>query len=195
MRVLEGKSVFSGIAIGRISILQKADTSVKRTKIEDPEAEITRVQEAKEKAVAQLQKLYDKALQEVGESGAAIFEVHQMMLDDEDYLDSIDNIIRTENVNAEYAVATTGDNFADMFAQMDDDYMKARAADVKDISDRLVRVLSGHDDGDMELQNHPSLLLRTWLQVRPYRWIRIKFSHLLQEKVLPILIQQSLQEP
>lgn len=91
MRVLEGKSVFSGIAIGKISILQKADTSVKRTKVENPEAEITRVQEAKEKAVEQLQKLYDKALREVGESGAAIFEVHQMMLDDEDYLDPIDN--------------------------------------------------------------------------------------------------------
>ena len=158
MRVLEGKSVFSGIAIGKISILQKADTSVKRTKVEDPEAEITRVQEAKEKAVEQLQKLYDKALREVGESGAAIFEVHQMMLDDEDYLDSIDNIIRTENVNAEYAVATTGDNFADMFAQMDDDYMKARAADVKDISDRLVRVLSGHDEGDMDAAE-PSIIV------------------------------------
>ena len=158
MRVLEGKSVFSGIAIGKISILQKADTSVKRTKVEDPEAEIARVQEAKDKAVAQLQKLYDKALQEVGESGAAIFEVHQMMLDDEDYLDSIDNIIRTENVNAEYAVATTGDNFADMFAQMDDDYMKARAADVKDISDRLVRVLSGHDEGDMDAAE-PSIIV------------------------------------
>ena len=158
MRVLEGKSVFSGIAIGKISILQKADTSVKRTKVENPEAEITRVQEAKEKAVEQLQKLYDKALREVGESGAAIFEVHQMMLDDEDYLDSIDNIIRTENVNAEYAVATTGDNFADMFAQMNDDYMKARAADVKDISDRLVRVLSGHDEGDMDAAE-PSIIV------------------------------------
>ena len=158
MRVLEGKSVFSGIAIGKISILQKADTSVKRTKVENPEAEIRRVQEAKEKAVEQLQKLYDKALREVGESGAAIFEVHQMMLDDEDYLDSIDNIIRTENVNAEYAVATTGDNFADMFAQMDDDYMKARAADVKDISDRLVRVLSGHDEGDMDAAE-PSIIV------------------------------------
>ena len=167
MRVLEGKSVFSGIAIGKISILQKADTSVKRTKVENPEAEITRVQEAKEKAVEQLQKLYDKALREVGESGAAIFEVHQMMLDDEDYLDSIDNIIRTENVNAEYAVATTGDNFADMFAQMDDDYM---------------------------LQNHLLSLLRIWLQVKLYRWTRAKFLHLLQGKVLPIPIQQSLQE-
>jgi len=158
MKVLEGKSVFSGIAIGKISILQKADTSVKRTKVENPEAEITRVQEAKEKAVEQLQKLYDKALREVGESGAAVFEVHQMMLDDEDYLDSIDNIIRTENVNAEYAVATTGDNFADMFAQMDDDYMKARAADIKDISDRLVRVLSGHDEGDMDAAE-PSIIV------------------------------------
>ena len=152
------------------------------------------MQEAKEKAVEQLQKLYDKALQEVGESGAAIFEVHQMMLDDEDYLDSIDNIIRTENVNAEYAVATTGDNFADMFAQMDDDYMKARAADVKDISDRLVRVLSGHDEGDMDAAEPSIIVLGIWLQVKLYRWTRAKFLHLLQGKVLPIPIQQSLQE-
>ena len=150
MKVLEGKSVFSGIAIGKISILQKVDTSVKRVHVEDPEEEVKRVEAAREQAVAQLQKLYDKALQEVGESGAAIFEVHQMMLDDDDYLDSIHNIIRTESVNAEYAVATTGDNFSSMFAQMDDDYMKARAADVKDISDRLVRVLSGHGDGELE---------------------------------------------
>lgn len=150
MRVLEGKSVFSGIAIGKISILQKVDTSVKRIHMDDPEAEVVRVDEAKSKAAMQLQKLYDKAVLEVGESGAAIFEVHQMMLDDEDYLDSIRNIIRTESVNAEYAVATTGDNFSAMFAQMDDDYMKARAADVKDISDRLIRVLAGCGDGDLE---------------------------------------------
>lgn len=150
MKVLEGKSVFSGIAIGKISILQKMDTSVKRVHIDDPAAEIARVAEAKEKAVEQLQKLYDKALQEVGESGAAIFEVHQMMLDDDDYLDSIHNIIETENVNAEYAVATTGDNFSAMFASMDDDYMRARAADIKDISDRLVRVLSGFGDGGLD---------------------------------------------
>ena len=106
MKVLEGKSVFSGIAIGKISILQKVDASVKRVHVEDPEEEVKRVEAAREQAVAQLQKLYDKALQEVGESGAAIFEVHQMMLDDDDYLDSIHNIIRTESVNAEYAVAT-----------------------------------------------------------------------------------------
>ena len=149
MKVLEGKSVFSGIAIGKISILQKVDTSVKRVHVEDPEEEVKRVEAAKEQAVAQLQKLYDKALQEVGESGAAIFEVHQMMLDDDDYLDSIHNIIRTESVNAEYAVATTGDNFSSMFAQMDDDYMKARSADIKDISERLVRNLSGQGDVDL----------------------------------------------
>ena len=177
MRVLEGKSVFSGIAIGKISILQKADTSVKRTKVENPEAEITRVQEAKEKAVEQLQKLYDKALREVGESGAAIFEVHQMMLDDEDYLDSIDNIIRTENVNAEYAVATTGDNFADMFAQI---------VWYVYYQDTMREIWM--------LQNHLLSLLRIWLQVKLYRWTRAKFLHLLQGKVLPIPIQQSLQE-
>lgn len=158
MRVLEGKSVFSGIAIGKISIFQKADTSVKRIHVEDVEAEVSRVDGAKATALAQLQKLYDKAVQEVGESGAAIFEVHQMMMEDGDYLDSISNIIRTEGVNAEYAVATTGDNFASMFASMDDDYMRARAADVKDISDRLVRVLSGHGDGDMEA-SEPSIIV------------------------------------
>ena len=158
MKVFEGKSVFSGIAIGKISIFQKADTSVKRFHIEDVEAEVKRVDEAKATALAQLQKLYDKAVQEVGESGAAIFEVHQMMMEDGDYLDSISNIIRTEGVNAEYAVATTGDNFASMFASMDDDYMRARAADVKDISDRLVRVLSGHGDGDMEA-SEPSIIV------------------------------------
>ena len=158
MKVLEGKSVFSGIAIGKISIFQKADTSVKRIHVEDVEAEVSRVDEAKATALAQLQKLYDKAVQEVGESGAAIFEVHQMMMEDGDYLDSISNIIRTEGVNAEYAVATTGDNFASMFASMDDDYMRARAADVKDISYRLVRVLSGHGDGDMEA-SEPSIIV------------------------------------
>lgn len=147
MKVLEGKSVFSGIAIGRISVYQKADTSVKRIHIDDADAEISRVEEAKKTAAAQLQKLYDKAVREVGESGAAIFEVHQMMVEDEGYLDSIRNIIRTEGVNAEYAVASAGDQYASMFASLDDDYMRARAADIKDISDRLVRVLSGYDDG------------------------------------------------
>ena len=158
MRVLEGKSVFSGIAIGKISILQKADTSVKRTKVENPEAEITRVQEAKEKAVEQLQKLYDKALREVGESGAAIFEVHQMLLEDEDYQDSVENIIRTQQVNAEYATAVTSDHFSSMFAEMDDDYMKERAADIRDISERVIANLSGENKSKV-VTDEPVIIL------------------------------------
>lgn len=150
MERLKGKSVYKGIALGKISVLKKDDYVVKRVKIEDPEAEIERVSQAREKAREQLQKLYDKAVKEVGEASAAIFEVHQMMLDDDDYNESIENIIRTQEVNAEYAVATTGDNFSQMFASMDDDYMKARAADVKDISERLVRNLYGGDGSDME---------------------------------------------
>ena len=145
MECLKGKSVYKGVALGKISVLKKDDYVVKRVKVEDPEAEIERVSQAKEKAREQLQKLYDKAVKEVGEASAAIFEVHQMMLDDDDYNESIENIIRTQEVNAEYAVATTGDNFSQMFASMDDDYMKARAADVKDISERLVRNLYGGD--------------------------------------------------
>ena len=150
MEVLQGKAVFSGIAIGKISILKKEESDIKRKHVENTATEIARLENAKTKGIAQLQKLYDKAVQEVGESGAAIFEVHQMMMDDDDYMDSIKNIIETEAVNAEYAVATTGDNFAAMFSSMDDDYMKARAADVKDISDRLVRILSGTDNEDMD---------------------------------------------
>lgn len=138
-----GKSVYKGVALGKIMVLSKDDNQVKRTKIEDTDAEISRFEEAKEKAKDELQQLYEKALKEVGKEGAAVFEVHQMMLDDDDYVDSITEIIKTEEVNAEYAVAVTGDNFSEMFAAMDDDYMKARAADVKDISNRVVRVLSG----------------------------------------------------
>lgn len=150
MTVFEGKSVFSGIAIGKIAVLKKDNQSVKRTHVEDAAGELKRVGAAKEKAIAQLQELYQKAVQEVGESGAMIFEVHQMMLDDQDYLDSITNMIETQNINAEYAVAVTGDNFAGMFAAMDDDYMKARAADVKDISERLISALQGREDVSLD---------------------------------------------
>ncbi len=125
--------------MGPIVVLKKNDYQVKRTSIEDTEAEVKRVDEALKASKEQLQKLYDKAVREVGEASAAIFEVHQMMLEDDDYLEAIENMIRTEQVNAEYAVAVTGDNFAEMFAAMDDDYMKARSADIKDISKRLVR--------------------------------------------------------
>ena len=149
MQCFQGKSVYKGIAMGPIVVLKKNDYQVKRTRIEDPEAEVKRVDTALEKSKEQLQKLYDKAVREVGEASAAIFEVHQMMLEDDDYLEAIQNTIRTEQVNAEYAVATTGDNFAAMFASMDDDYMKARSADIKDISERLVRNLSGQEDTDL----------------------------------------------
>ena len=145
--VLTGKSVFGGIAIGRLAVYHKKDTQVKRIKVSDTEAEVTRFCEAKELAKEQLAALYEKALGEVGEVNAMIFEVHQMMLDDLDYIESITNIIRTQEVNAEFAVATTGDNFSHMFAAMDDDYMRERAADVRDISNRVVSILQGEAHG------------------------------------------------
>ena len=141
MQSFQGKSVYKGIVMGPVVVLKKNDYQVKRTKIEDAQKEADRVQDAVKRSQEQLQKLYDKALKEVGEASAAIFEVHQMMLEDEDYLEAIQNMIETEMVNAEYAVAVTGDNFSQMFASMDDDYMKARAADIKDISERLLRSL------------------------------------------------------
>lgn len=158
MERFSGKSVYKGITMGSVVLLDKADCQVKRGKTEDTDAEAARVRAAIEQAREQLGSLYDKAVKEVGEANAAIFEVHQMMLEDEDYLESIDNIIRTENVNAEYAVAITGDNFAEMFAGMDDDYMRARAADVKDISNRLVNNLYGHKEIDFSSME-PSIIV------------------------------------
>ncbi|MEO2238873.1 phosphoenolpyruvate--protein phosphotransferase [Dorea sp. YH-dor226] len=147
MEVYTGKSIYKGIAIGRILFYQKGEQSVKRTRIEDTASEIGRYEAARQKAMEQLNALYEKAVKEVGEMNAAVFEVHAMMLEDDDYVDSIINIIETQQVNAEFAVATTGDNFAKMFADMDDDYFRARAADVKDISERLVNILSGRENG------------------------------------------------
>ncbi len=158
MMEFTGKSVYKGITIGKVLVFKKRDSQIKRTKTEDAQAEIQRVETACGQAKAQLQALYDKAVKEVGEASAAIFEVHQMMLEDDDYLDSINNMIQTEMVNAEYAVAITGDNFAEMFANMDDDYMKARSADVKDISERLVRNLSGEGDADLSSME-PSVIV------------------------------------
>ena len=152
MECLKGKSVYKGIALGKISVLKKTDYVVKRTKVESAEEEIERVNQAKELACGQLQKLYEKALKEVGEASAAIFEVHQMMLDDADFNEAIENIIRTQEVNAEYAVASAGDSFSEMFASMDDDYMRARAADIKDISERLVQNLIGGEGNDMNFE-------------------------------------------
>ncbi len=143
MKKYQGKSVYSAIAIGKISLFKKPDAAVKRERITDIDGEKARFEQAKAAAVEQLQEIYEKALKEVGEAHAAIFEIHQMMLDDEDYNDSINNIIESQSVNAEYAVAVTSDNFAEMFSAMDDEYMKARAADVRDISNRIIGNLSG----------------------------------------------------
>ena len=158
MNIYEGKSVFHGVAIGRISVYKKDEQQVKRVKITDAEAEITRFEERKAQAVKQLQILYDKALCEVGEANAAIFEVHQMMMEDDGYNDSIKNMILTQEINAEYAVASTGDNFAQMFASMDDDYMKERAADVRDISERIITVLNGKGS-ETAVTEEPSIIV------------------------------------
>lgn len=158
MKVYKGKPVYKGIVLGPAVVLSKNDCQVKRHRVEDAESEIRRLGEASEKAKEQLQGLYEKAVKEVGEASAAIFEVHQMMLDDEDYLDAIHNMIRTELVNAEYAVAVTGDNFAQMFANMEDDYMKARAADITDISNRIVKNLTGCEEVDFSSME-PSIIV------------------------------------
>lgn len=155
---LEGRSVFSGIAIGKCKIFGKKDQVVKRSKVTDTDLEIKRFTQAKEQAKSQLAALYEKALKEVGEANAAIFEVHQMMLDDLDYVESITNMISSQGINAEYAVATTGDNFAEMFAAMDDDYMRERAADVKDISNRVIHILQGGSE-QAGLGDQPVIIL------------------------------------
>lgn len=157
MITLSGKSVFGGIAIGKIAFYKRNEIQIKRSRVEDTEQEVKRFEAAKEKAVSQLQELYDKALDDVGETNAMIFEIHQMMLEDLDYVESIVNIITSQEVNAEYAVATTADNFAAMFAAMDDAYMQGRAADVKDVSERLIQVLSDQNSASMEM-NEPVII-------------------------------------
>ena len=151
MITISGKSVFGGVAIGRITFYKRNQKVIKRSHVDDIDAELKRFHEAKDKAVSQLQELHDKALDDVGEANAMIFEIHQMMLEDLDYLESIENIIRSQQVNAEFAVATTADNFAQMFASMDDAYMQGRAADVKDVSERVLDILCGVDEGVHEM--------------------------------------------
>lgn len=143
MITLQGKGVFGGIAIGEIAFFKRDSGVVQRKKVEDPQAEIQRFEDAKAKAIEELGELYDKAVSEVGESNAMLFQTHQFMLEDLDYVEAIENMIQTQSVNAEYAVSVTGDNFSQMFASMDDDYMRERAADVKDISARVVKILTG----------------------------------------------------
>lgn len=149
MKEYKGKSVFGGIAIGRIKVYNKSEQQVKRLHIDDTEHEKKRYYVAVDKAAMQLQELYDKAVKEVGEANAAIFEMHQIMLTDDDYKESVENIIDSQHVNAEYAVAQTGDNYAAMFAAMEDEYMRGRSADVKDISERLINILSGFNASSM----------------------------------------------
>ena len=158
MEQYTGKSIFKGTAIGKILFYSQNQQQVTRHKVADPEAEITRYETAKQTAIDGLNELYEKAVAEVGEANAMIFEIHSMMLEDDDYNDSIYNIIRTEEVNAEYAVATTGDNFSVMFAEMEDEYFKARAADVKDISERVIRALTGQEGGK-DLGDEPVILV------------------------------------
>lgn len=158
MKICNGKSVFGGVAIGKISVYNKQQQQIERYHVENVEDEIKRFEKAKEEAMSQLKGLYEKALAEVGEANAMIFEVHQMMLEDLDYNESITNMISTQKVNSEYAVGVTADNFAQIFSSMDDEYMKERAADVKDISERLVTVLSGNNGADNDF-SEPVIIL------------------------------------
>ena len=158
MNQYSGKTILKGVTIGKILFYEKSQSQIKRLKVENPEAEINRYEEAKKKAVEQLKELYDKALVDVGETNAMIFDVHAMMLEDADYNDSVYNIITNEGVNAEFAVATTGDNFSAMFAQMDDEYFKARAMDVKDISERVIAILTGNTS-ESNILSEPAIIV------------------------------------
>ena len=158
MNKYTGKSVFGGIAIGKIMVYEKGEHQVKRVKITDVETEKNRYYDAIETAFKQLGELHDKALREVGEANAAIFEIHQMMLEDDDYKESVEHIIESQMVNAEYAIAQTGDNFSQMFAAMDDEYMRGRAADVKDITERLLGILSGNTGSGIDA-NEPVIMV------------------------------------
>lgn len=151
MITISGKSVFGGVSIGKLLFYKRNEKVIKRTHVDNVDEEMVRFQNAKDTAVEQLKGLYEKALDDVGEANAMIFEIHQMMLEDLDYLESIENIIRTQEVNAEFAVATTADNFSQMFASMDDAYMQGRAADVKDVSERVLDILCGTSDGMKEM--------------------------------------------
>ncbi len=157
MTIFKGKGVYGAVAIGKISVFKRRDTTVKRIHVSDTAAEKKRLEAAKEAATAQLQEIYDKALKEVGEQNAQIFEIHMMMIEDDDYNESIESIIDTQSVNAEYAVSVTADNFSEMFASMDDAYMQARSADVKDISNRIIACLS--DDGSQENSSDEKVII------------------------------------
>lgn len=158
MITCKGKSVCAGVTIGKLHVLDVKNQRIIRERTEDIEGELKRFEEARDSAKKQLSSLYDKALDEVGKANASIFEIHQLMLDDEDYIESVNNIIASQKVNAEYAISVTADNFAEMFSSMDDEYMKERASDVRDISDRIIRIMSGNDDACDSL-TEPTIIL------------------------------------
>lgn len=158
MEIYNGKSVYGGVAIGKIKIISNPDSKIKRTKTDDTEAELKRFRAALSSAIAQLNELYEKSVHDIGKANAAIFEIHSMMLDDDDYISSIENIIKTQSVHAEYAVSVTSDNFAKMFSSMDSEYMKARSADVRDISERLISILS-NNEGSSDQLDEPVIIL------------------------------------
>ena len=157
MITITGKSVFGGVSIGKLSFYKRNQKVIKREHVENVESECVRFQEAKAEGIRQLKELYEKSIADVGEANAMIFEIHQMMLEDLDYIESIENIIRSQEVNAEFAVATTADNFAQMFAAMDDAYMRGRAADVKDVSERVLDILCGVSEG-IKQTDEPSII-------------------------------------
>lgn len=158
MKIFNGKGVCGGIAIGKIKVIFNNNNTIKKIHVNDTEKEIIRFKDAKIKASEELRNLYEKALKEIGETNASIFEIHQMMLDDEDYIESVENIIKTQSVNAEYAVFITGSNFAEMFSKMDSEYMKSRSTDVKDISERIINIMSKSDRKEKEFFE-PSIIL------------------------------------
>jgi len=158
MNIFNGKGVYGGIAVGRLKVIKNNDSHVRKIYSDDSESEIKRFENARKKASDELEMLYEKAVREIGETSASIFEIHRMMLDDSDYIESVENIIRTQSVNAEYAVSVTGDNFSNIFADMDDDYMKARSTDVKDISERLIKAMGG-DNKDENTFQQKSIIL------------------------------------
>ena len=152
MRIVQGKGVCGGVAFGKLYIMRKSSSLVKREHVDEPDKETERFEEARKKAIEQLKALYEKAVTEVGENNAIIFEIHCMMLEDEDFINSVHSIISSQKLNAETAAATAADNFAEMFSQTDDSYMQARAADVKDISERIIKILGNDDNGTLDMQ-------------------------------------------
>ncbi|MBQ1463962.1 MAG: phosphoenolpyruvate--protein phosphotransferase, partial [Ruminococcus sp.] len=152
MRIFKGKGVYGAVAVGRAQVFKRQEAHVRRIRVDDTAAELERLEAAKAMAIEQLSGIYEKALREVGETNAQIFDIHMMMIEDDDYNDSIKGIIETQSVNAEYAVAVTSDTFAEMFASMEDSYMQARSADVRDISNRIIACLSDGEKSEHQAE-------------------------------------------